>query len=160
MQSVAGRLQAKFLRSLDDGATSVEVARVAILLWRNIDAALSPAIGRAGVRVLLRRSLHLMWGVHPWLATCRKHAENETAFDALQSAFASQSAEEAIQGNLALLQAFSDVLASIIGVSLSRQLLLSVSPPRSRFFHEKDPPSYTWSERKSTAYTFQGSASP
>lgn len=129
MQSGAQGIQTGFVRSLAEGASSDEVAEAAVLIWRNIDAALAPIIGPQGVAALLRRSQYLLRDTCPWLASCPPDPPGAPAFDALKSALGAQAAADAAQANGALLQVFNDLLSSLIGASLSERLLRSAWTP-------------------------------
>ncbi len=129
MPGGAKGIQTRFVVSLAEGAGADEVAEAAVLIWRNIDAALAPIIGHHGVAALLRRSQYLLRGTHPWLASCPADAPGGPAFDALKSTLGAQAAAEAAQANGALLQVFLDLLSSLIGASLSERLLRSAWTP-------------------------------
>ncbi len=129
MQSGAQGIQTGFVRSLAEGASADEVAEAAVLIWRNIDAALAPIIGRQGVAALLRRSQYLVRETYPWLGACPADAPGAPAFDALKSSLCAQAAADSAQANGALLQVFHDLLSSLIGASLCERLLRSAWAP-------------------------------
>lgn len=140
MQSGTGQIQTQFLHAVPRGAHAEQVAEVAVSIWREIDAALAPIIGQSGVAALLGRSQYLVRAAHPWLGSFQHETPSAPALDALHSALSSQSAEEATQGNAALLQVFHDLLASLIGASLCERLLRSVCPPPSSGQAAQDAP--------------------
>lgn len=105
------------------GADARAVAEAAAATWREIEAALSPIIGGAGVAALFRRSVQLTMARHAWLA--QESAESE-GFVALQAALAQQGAAEARAAHEALLQNFRNVLSRLIGASLTDRLLQPV----------------------------------
>ncbi|MDO9286713.1 MAG: hypothetical protein Q7U26_17620 [Aquabacterium sp.] len=86
-----------------------------------IDAALTPIIGPRGVMALWQRSLHLTAAAHPWLA----------ALDLLllAKAVGQRDAGDAAAAVNALLRAFHELLASLIGESLTERLLRTVWSP-------------------------------
>ena len=131
MQSGAQGIQTRFVDSVAKDASAHEVAEAAVLIWRNIDAALGPIIGQQGVAALLRRSEYLLRETYPWLAACPPDAPGAPAFDALKSALCAQAAVDSAQANGALLQIFDDLLSSLIGASLSERLLRSAWTPTS-----------------------------
>ncbi|HEY9199595.1 MAG TPA: hypothetical protein VIR60_09525 [Gammaproteobacteria bacterium] len=108
------------------GASVEEIAEAAVATWRNIDAALSPIIGQRGVAALYKRSLHLSRAHHPWLTTAAESTPQPDDFTALQTATAQQTTADAMAANDALLQNFTDLLANLIGASLTERLLRSV----------------------------------
>ena len=125
MPSGAQDIQTRFLNSLAAEASAEEVAEAAVLIWRDINAALAPIIGQPGVVALLRRSQYLVREAYPWLASFQHVTPAVPAFDPLHAALSAQSAADSTQGNSALLQVFHDILASLIGASLCERLLRS-----------------------------------
>ena len=109
-------------------ADAVQIADTVVSAWQDIDAALSTIIGRQGVAALYRRSLHLAAANHAWLAAPQQEngLQSEMALAALKAALARQNVAEAETGGSALLQAFHRLLASMIGPSLTEQLLGSI----------------------------------
>jgi hypothetical protein len=105
------------------------VAAAVLLAWTQADQALNPVIGPRGVLALYNRSLKLAAVRHPWLAA--EHAGPLAPLDlpALRAALARQPAALALQGGQALLQAFDDLLCSLIGASLTERLLGSAWGP-------------------------------
>src|SRR5688500_13367018 len=100
-------------------------------IWRAIDAALSPIVGQRGVAMLYKRSLSLVSPAHPWLLGL--HEGNQTTMDlaALESVFVQQSSQHAAAAGGAFLQAFHELLSSLIGPSLTARLLRPVWAPFS-----------------------------
>ncbi len=95
--------------------------------WQTIGEVLGPVIGRAGVAALYERARHLSGASHPWLA--RREGDRATwSMDliALKAALGRQDPVAAAAGAEALLQAFREVLAGLIGIALSDLLLRSV----------------------------------
>lgn len=112
------------LRSIpSNGADPQGIADAAVAVWAAIDEALSPVIGPRGNSALYKRSLHLARVQHPWLALAYEGAVQPGDYSALRSALAQQSATEASQAHDALLRIFHDLLADLIGRSLTRRLL-------------------------------------
>ena len=92
-----------------------------------IDAALRPIIGERGVAALYSRSLYLTSPSHPWLAGMHEGVQTAMDLAALKSVLAQQSSDHAAAAGSALLQTFYDLLASLIGSSLTERLLHSVA---------------------------------
>ena len=90
---------------------------------RAIDAALTPIIGRQGVDALCKRSLHLTARAHPWLASA---SVGSSTTESLMSSLSVQGGVESATGGAAFLQAFHDLLTSLLGASLTERLLRSV----------------------------------
>lgn len=102
-----------------------------VSIWRAIDTVLSPIVGQRGVAMLYKRSLYLVSSAHPWLVGL--HEGNQTTMDlaALESVFAQQSSQHASIAGGAFLQAFHELLSSLIGPSLTERLLRPVWAPFS-----------------------------
>jgi hypothetical protein len=126
MQSEARRIQATLAQLAAEGANAGRIADGAVSIWRDIDAALSPIIGQRGVAALFKRSLHLTRADFPALATMHDGEMQPGDFGALRSALSQQTSADAATANGALLQAFCDLLTSLIGGSLAERLLRSV----------------------------------
>lgn len=107
-------------------ADAAQLADAIVSIWQEIDDALGPIIGQRGVAALHRRSLHLTSPAYPWLAGT--HESIQTAIDlaALKIVFAQQSGADAAAGAGALLQTFYELLATLVGPSLTVRLLGSV----------------------------------
>lgn len=117
------------LQLLATEADAAAVAAAVLLAWAQADEALNPVIGPRGVLALYNRSLQLAAARHSWLASAHAGALAPLDLPALRAALAGQAAAEALQGGQALLQAFDDLLCSLIGASLTDRLLGSAWGP-------------------------------
>jgi hypothetical protein len=126
MQSEALRIQATIADLAAINADAELVADVAASTWREIHVALAPVIGPGGVAALYQRAQHLNRGAYPWLAAVHEDPLLPGEFAALQRALSLQTSAHIAAANGALLQSFSDLLTSLIGVSLTERLLRSV----------------------------------
>ena len=123
------------------GADARQVARAAVAIWRAIDEALSPVIGPRGSSALYRRSLHLVRGAFPWLAAAYEGATQPGDFSALEAALSQQTSKTAASAHDALVHTFHDLLADLIGRSLTQRLLQAVwEPPSSGTAVQDDSP--------------------
>lgn len=95
----------------------------AVAAWQTLHASLSPIIGQRGMAALVRRSLYLTRDAHPWLAPVCETAAGQDVLAALRSAFLLQAEAEATAAHGALLENFRDLLATLIGASLTDRLL-------------------------------------
>lgn len=109
---------------------SGEFAAGAASTWRAIDAALSPVIGQRGVATLYQRSVQRAAATVPCLLAARDEAMQPGDFAALHALLAALPITEATAANDTLLQTFYDLLASLIGPSLTERLLRSATPQR------------------------------
>jgi hypothetical protein len=115
-----------------DGVDSTGIAAMVVSIWRDIDATLRPILGQRGVASLYRRSLHLTSASHPWLASMHDGMPATLDLPTLQAALAAQGNIDAAAGGGDLLQAFHELLASLVGTSLTEQLLCSIWANSSR----------------------------
>uniref|UniRef100_E6PSR3 Uncharacterized protein n=1 Tax=mine drainage metagenome TaxID=410659 RepID=E6PSR3_9ZZZZ len=97
-----------------------------ISLWEQIDAALSPIIGRRGVSALFQRSLRLASEDHPWLSMAHHDVVSAMDLGILKAAIAQQSRADASAGATTHLHTFYALLSSLIGATLTGRLLESV----------------------------------
>jgi len=116
------------------------IAAATIDTWHQMSARLAPVIGINGVNTLFLRSLHLSSATFEWLAITK---EQDDSADLLVSAsllarLADRDTDEAAKASYTLLVTFTELLASMIGESLTKRLLLPVWAP---------PPSVTEQER-------------
>lgn len=117
------RTVAFLVEQLDASASSAQIAGLFIQVCQEIEAALVPIVGQRGVDALFARSLQLSAKSHAWL---NPSAEGiPVLFDAraLREAIALRSAPEAAAGACFLLQNFCDLLAKLVGRSLTERLL-------------------------------------
>jgi hypothetical protein len=120
------RIALTLARRAADGANAAQIADSVASIWRDIDAALRPILGQRGVASLYRRSLHLATIGHPWLADMRGAKQTGLDLASLQALFAQQGSATASTAGGDLLQTFYELLASLVGTSLTEQLLRSI----------------------------------
>jgi hypothetical protein len=114
---------------LDPDAGIEQVASAIMAIWREIEAALGPIIGRRGVAALFHRSLRLASSQYPWLLAGGGDALDAVDIDALEAALRQQSAIIAAAAGAVLFQSVHDLLASLVGATLTSRLLHSVWAP-------------------------------
>ena len=107
------------------GTDSRQVADASVAVWTAIEAALSPVIGRRGCAALYARCLHLVAANHAWLAAAYDGATAPDGFASLHVVLARRDSIEAAAVHDALVQTFHDLLADLIGRSLTERLLQS-----------------------------------
>lgn len=124
-----------------DGASADQLAALIGAAWQHIQAALAPVIGVRGVAALYKRSLHLTAKAHPWLAAAQVgNSLAEIDLASLGTECGKRSSAEVAAAGAALLLSFHELVGSLIGPSLSGQLLGEVWV---RFFSgspAQDPP--------------------
>jgi hypothetical protein len=113
------------VQSVTTGEDAAQIGETIASVWQEVVDALCPIIGRGGVDALYKRSLHITCRTHPWLAGAQ--GKNQIAMDLprLKALLAEQGSVKAASGGGALLQTFYDLLADVIGPSLTARLLRS-----------------------------------
>ena len=106
--------------------SSAQVAEVLDRMLRQIDGALSPVIGRRGVALLYKRALFLSAVAHPWMAGTERGINQAMDFTPLRSVLEQQADDVALSAGSTLLQGLYDLLTSLVGLSLTEQLLRCV----------------------------------
>jgi hypothetical protein len=102
------------------------IAAAVLAIWDEIDDALTPVIGPLGLVALYRRTVRLAAAQHPWLAGRDEGVLTDTDPAVLKSVLARRNSAEAAAGGNAFLNTFHELLASLIGPSLTARLLRSV----------------------------------
>jgi len=118
------RLGAESPRLTGEGAAAV--ADRMVWAWNDISLVLTPIVGARGVAALHNRSVHLTAKAFPWLVIKRGNIEATIDLDALHTLLNLQSVAAATAGGEAHLRTFHDLLATLIGLSLTERLLLPV----------------------------------
>ncbi len=132
-----GRRPAPLSTWLNEADTS-EVADAAVALWLQIDQALHPILGHRGAAALFNRSVKNTAARFPWLGQDPQGALAVVDPTVLKAALLLQTPAEATAGVDSLVQSLQDLLTSLIGSSLTDQLLRSVrahSPGEARDRH-------------------------
>jgi len=119
-------LVATLAKRVGNGADSAAIADAIVATWREIDIALTPIIGQRGIATLYKRTLYLASAAHPWLAGTHEGVQSGMDLGSLKAAFLQQSSATASAGAGALLDTFHELLASLVGPSLTERLLRSV----------------------------------
>lgn len=114
---------------------------MAVSRWLDIDAVLSPIIGRPGVAALFERSSHLACANHPCLSSVHEGPFQPGDFSSLRRALAQETNAEAAAANDALLCTFQALLTKLIGAPLAERLLGDVwsRPPGGHAMQETAP---------------------
>jgi hypothetical protein len=107
------------------GASTTRIADAVVSTWQTIDAALAPVIGGKGVAALYGRSLFLVRERHPWLAAANEGAGTQMDLGLLGAALAQQETFTAATAAGDHLESLYELLRSLIGPSLTGQLLRS-----------------------------------
>lgn len=125
------KLAGKLERLVAGGAESKQIAGMVASSWKAIDAALSPIIGGKGVAALYARSLHLAGARHAWLRNSQG-AEGAMDLSKLEATLSQQGSAAAAAAGGTHLEILYELLVSLIGASLTGQLLASAWDPLER----------------------------
>jgi hypothetical protein len=101
--------------------------------WRLVTEQLAPVIGARGLDVLFIRALHQTSAAYPWLEVVVEREGSVSPLPSLMSCLAGQNPATAAEASITLLVTFTELLATLIGESLTSRLLGPVwaAPPLS-----------------------------
>jgi hypothetical protein len=105
-----------------------DVARSVVAVLRDLEAALSPVIGHRGVAALCQRSLHLSGRRHAWLGEVPFDPGAAVDLERVAQLLAGQPGDVARAAGDALIQGYHDLLISLLGASLTHQLVGGIWP--------------------------------
>jgi hypothetical protein len=105
------------------GADGTKIADASVAIWKSVHAALAIVIGQRGSAALYLRSLHLAGADYPWLLAVAENPGAPGDFTALHLALARQTGTDAAAAHDATWQTFHDLMAELIGRSLTERLL-------------------------------------
>jgi hypothetical protein len=108
--------------------------------WRLIETQLVPVIGARGLDVLFRRALHQTITAFPWLAASVDRGGSAGPLPSLMACLATQHTATAAEAVSALLLTFAELLATLIGDSLTERLLAPVWARPSLSSDPETPP--------------------
>jgi hypothetical protein len=100
-----------------------EAADMAIVLWEQIATKIISIIGERGFKSLYVRCIFLNLSKFSWLATYDPKSEVNNQFTELKVYFEMQTPEQIKEVNNQLLLTLTDILASLIGDSLTTNIL-------------------------------------
>ncbi len=109
-----------------DSSDALAIAKATSEIWLQISAQLTPVIGGNGVDAILRRSLYLASAAFPWLTSPDEQVDHESLPARISVRFAGRDSAVAEQASCSLLITFTELLATLIGHSLTKRLLASV----------------------------------
>jgi hypothetical protein len=108
-----------------DSADAIAIAKATSETWLLICAQLKPVIGGNGVDAILNRALYLTSAAFPWLEGSDEHVDHESLPLQISMRMAGRDPVTAAQASSSLLITFIELLATLIGNSLTRHLLAS-----------------------------------
>lgn len=106
-----------------DSPDALAIAKATSEIWTQMSAQLTPVIGGNGVDAILKRSLHLTSVVFPWLEVPDAQVDIDSLSKRISVVLAGREPVAAAQASSSLLITFTELLATLIGNSLTRRLL-------------------------------------
>lgn len=135
-------IRRKLAKCTGEAPNAGAIAEATLSTWHQVAARLSPVIGERGTDALLSRSVHLTGNAYPWLAMAGDQADQESRLAAIKTRLAGCETDTATEASYTLFTTFVELLAALIGASLTERLLGPVwAPPLTT--SEKEIPSWT-----------------
>jgi hypothetical protein len=136
MSMTRAHLRAEAIRTLlaqraGKAADAKAIAKAAVDIWPEVTARLAPVIGERGVDAIFRRALHQTSAAFPWLQIAGDRGSVVSVLGNLETCLAGQKTAAAAAASQRLLMTFTELLAAMIGESLTERLLGPVwaAPP-------------------------------
>ncbi len=123
-----------------DAPDSGAIADATLSTWHQVAVRLVPVIGARGVDALFNRSLHVTSKTYPWLAVDGQDENVAMLLSGLRARIETQQLIDAVEACHALLVNFTELLASLIGDSLTKRLLISVWVPAPTESEQENKP--------------------
>jgi len=101
------------------------VADITMSLWQRLASELVSIIGEGGFQSLFSRSVQLTRETYTWITPAQGRQRTDSQFPELQACLADREFSEASEASIHLLVTFCDVLAVLIGDTLTNSLLNS-----------------------------------
>lgn len=99
------------------------IAKATSDTWNQMAAQLVPLVGTAGVEALFKRSLHLASATFPWMTPSGEGMGSASLPARVMILLAACEPDTAAQASYSLLTTFTELLATLIGHSLTKRLL-------------------------------------
>lgn len=115
-----------------DAPSSSAAAEAMLGTWHQMAVRLVPVIGVRGVDAILGRALHLTRAAFPWLAIAGGDDDGAAQLASFAARLETSDAAAAAEVSHALLLNFIELLAGLIGESLTERLLGPVWAPLSQ----------------------------
>ncbi len=128
--SASEAMRAALLALASQGEHAGQVSRAASATWCRVEAELSPVLGSAGVAALYRRSLLRGRAEAPALAEVYDATAYAKGFEPLRHVLSSLSHADAVVASRALMRAFCELLADLLGAPLTERLLAPATHPQ------------------------------
>lgn len=124
---LVGEIKRVFAQRVKDISDVRSIAEATYLVWQQLAAQIEPVIGCHGTQVLFNRALHILSQEFPWLAFSEHELnEKENHMATFKKHYAAVDIDLALTASETFLVTFSELLSSLIGESLTHQLLSPV----------------------------------
>jgi len=133
-----GRVAAPLAHRVAPNADSPQIADAVVATWHEIDAVLVPIIGKRGLAALYKRTVHVTAQAHPWMSVAHEGTLAVADFNELIPLIRQQDSATAMAGAATLFTTFHQLLASVVGSSLTERLMRSVWADSPNIDAEKD----------------------
>jgi hypothetical protein len=125
-RSADSPIEVEFARRFLDQMDTELITNALVSMWQEIDAVLCPIIGQRGVAALYHRTIHLTGRTYPWLVNSPENPQTFIDLTHLKALLMQQERLLVIASGGLLLKTFSELLVSLVGLSLAERLLRSV----------------------------------
>lgn len=110
-------------RRAGDFPDALAIAQATSEIWILMSAQVTPVIGDNGIDAILKRALRLTSVIFPWLASLDGQLDKDSFPARMTELMAGRESTVAVQAGSSLLITFTELLATLIGNSLTRRLL-------------------------------------
>ena len=116
-------------RGAGEAPDASAIAEATLNTWHQVATRLAPVVGVRGVDAIFSRSLHVTSKAFPGLAMAGNDGNSAALLAGLKARLAGQETAAAAEASHALLVNFTELLATLIGESLTDRLLAPVWMP-------------------------------
>jgi len=127
-----------FTNHVERGHDAEHVLNVIVQAWEAVGQAMRPVIGKGGVDALFHRSIEATAVLYPWIKTALCNNHPVMKLETLRSVLSEQEPAQFAAASDALLLQFHNLLANLIGLSLTERLLQPVLDPLLESLATKD----------------------
>jgi len=120
------RIRESLTRRAGESPSAPQIAAATVSTLQDMDAALTPIIGQRGVAALYRRSLFLCTPDCDGLTAVLESVHSVMELAPLEQFLAGQHSADTFSASVTLLTTFNELLATLVGPSLTERLLRSV----------------------------------
>jgi hypothetical protein len=124
-------IQYSLAQHIDKTSDIYAVTETIVNLYHRMAQRLDPIIGMHGTEVILNRSLQITNKEYPWVVMPRNQSKSSDQINYFLKAFETENSNMAAKASYKLLLTFSQLLAGLIGESLTNRLLNPVLVPET-----------------------------